>query len=46
MGKPGSSDTVHPLLGVVFYLLSNSDRQMNSFTDLSFAVDFLKLLLQ
>jgi len=33
-----------PLLGVVFYLLSNSDRQMNSFTDLSFAVDSLEII--
>ena len=33
-----------PLLGVVFYLLSNSNLQMNNFTDLSFAVDSLEII--
>lgn len=33
-----------PLLGVVFYLLSNSNLQMNNFTDLAFAVDSLEVI--
>jgi hypothetical protein len=33
-----------PLLGVVFYLLSNNNLQMNKFTDLSFAVDSLEVI--
>jgi len=33
-----------PLLGVVFYLLSNSNLQMNKFTDLSLTVDSLEVI--
>ncbi|MGC9355754.1 MAG: FecR family protein, partial [Mariniphaga sp.] len=33
-----------PLLGVVFYLLSNNNLQMNKFTDLSLAVDSLEVI--
>ncbi|MGI6573439.1 MAG: FecR family protein [Fermentimonas sp.] len=33
-----------PLLGVVFYLLSNNSQQMNDFSDLSFAVDSLEII--
>lgn len=33
-----------PLLGIVFYLLSNSNLQMNKFTDLSLAVDSLEVI--
>ena len=43
MGKPAAAILFIPLLGVVFYLLSNSDWQMNSFT-ITFAVDSLEII--